>query len=726
MLAARRTLSSLTAVAFLALAILAMPIKANAKNDMNTSISEEGMATLIDSDGLARKTGTVSEIVDLAMKSGEFEGNSWRFDNGTPILAGKQKESIDSGGALQTLPQESIGWGIDVSRWNGTIDWSQVRDSGIDFAILRGGYGRGGVDEEFKANVAGCKANDIKFGVYFYAYSWDEASAADEAEQALVLLADAGVTPSDLALPVYYDMENEKDGKPAGVDYNNQYVFISGSDAFAGIAKSWARVIQANGYRVGFYSSLNWWNNYLTDPVFEDWDRWVAQYNRQLDYKGTFSIWQYTSGGTVSGINGRTDMNYLYNSHLIGGSAGGTAITGTWEHRNGKWYFIDSATGTYATGEHLIEGKWYWLDPNNGGARVSGFVRLPSFKTVYYDADGAMRYGEQFIDGKWYYFDVSTGAMKRGFQLLSDGSVKKWVYYAVDGHMLYNEQYINGGWYYLNPVTGAVTYDFVLLPTSDGGRKWVYYGPVGGDGRMRYGEQLINGGWYYLDPNTGAVTYGLVYLSDGDKWVYYGPEMGDGRMRYGEQLVDGVQRYFDPITGAADKIGYQNIAGHYQVSTRTVKAPQGIDSNYSYITPSRITLDASRDDCVDAVIARAFEYVGTPYREGLAAAPGVGIDAVGLVLQSLYAAGMDLTPLSPWDYHSSNGSQAAYVAKFWQSNRFGHVEYSLRKRGDLIVHDGSIAILTGNDRAIEATPTGVKEVELSQIENIEGLIRPFD
>lgn len=248
--------------------------------------------------------------------SNEAMANSWRFENGVPTAA----ETDSQGAALQavTLPDGAVGWGVDVSRWNGTIDWARAKAAGIDFAILRCGYGRGGIDEQFAANVRGCKENGIRFGVYLYAYSWDAESAAQEGYGTLQLLADAGVTPADLSLPVYYDMENQKDGVPAGVDDNDQYRFITGGpDAFAAIARAYCNVLQANGYRTGVYANLNWWNNYLTDPVFDSWDRWVAQYNYQNDYKGSYSFWQYTSTGTVDGIGGGVDLNYMYSQNYV-------------------------------------------------------------------------------------------------------------------------------------------------------------------------------------------------------------------------------------------------------------------------------------------------------------------------------------------------------------------------------------------------------------------------
>lgn len=225
---------------------------------------------------------------------------------GTPVRAGSV-----------TLPSGATGWGIDVSKWNGSIDWAKVKATGIDFVILRAGYGRGGVDERFTEYVKGCRDNGIRFGVYWYAYSWDAESAKREAEN--------GITPQSIDFPVYYDLENEKDGQPAGVDDSNQYRYITGAENFAAIAKAYCDVIKAAGYTPGYYSNLNWNRNYLTDPYFDTIDRWYAQYNSVPTFDKPFSMWQHTSTGTVDGISGNVDLNYSYGDFLDGVHGGNTS-----------------------------------------------------------------------------------------------------------------------------------------------------------------------------------------------------------------------------------------------------------------------------------------------------------------------------------------------------------------------------------------------------------------
>ena len=84
------------------------------------------------------------------------------------------------------------------------------------------------------------------------------------------------------------------------------------NDDLAAIAKTFCTTIESAGYQVGVYANLNWWNNYLTNPVFSQWSRWVAQYNYQCDYKGSYDIWQRMSKGSIPGIQGDVDVNFGY------------------------------------------------------------------------------------------------------------------------------------------------------------------------------------------------------------------------------------------------------------------------------------------------------------------------------------------------------------------------------------------------------------------------------
>ena len=466
----------------------------------------------------------------------------------------------------------------------------------------------------------------------------------------------------------------------------------------------------------------------------------------------------------------------------------GERLTGE-QYISGKWYWLDpDRDGAMATGftdlpsgktvlygedgamlygEQYVSGKWYFFNTTNG-TMATGLTKLPSGKTVLYGEDGAMLYGFQELPGggeayfdpvngsmaadKWvedgdsrYYFDSNGRFLaeirtdKTGMTLFSESGVQLYGwqdcdgirYYAdpESGYLVTGEAMIDGAWRYFDS-SGAMQTGFVLLdkPSAQASQKWVYYDL---DGAMLYGEQLINGSWYYLDPVNGAVTYGWKYLDREDKWVYYGPVMGNGKMRYGVQMIDGVRRYFDPVSGACDKIGYQNPPQYYQVSTRNVSLPSYASGGiFSYVSPSVISVDGTREDMINTMIARAYDYVGTPYKWDYACAPGVGVDCAGLVMQSLYACGMDLSPMNPWDHYYqglSGGWHSAYANYMWENGKFLHLSYSERQRGDILSWPGHVAIYMGNDMMIEAPAPGssVRICSSNIYGTPRGVLRPF-
>ncbi len=213
--------------------------------------------------------------------------DSWRYENGELI-----KDHYAIAPLADPYHPDATLRGIDVSRHQGRINWQQVKNAGIDFAIIRCGYGGNYTSQDdafFLYNATECERLGIPYGVYLYSYAKDTAQAGREADHALRLL--EGRT---LDYPVYLDMEDNS---------------TLGSD-FAAIASTFCGRLQAADYPVGIYASLYWWNTYLTDPCFDNWHRWIAQWNTTCSYTGTYALWQYTSSGAVPGINGPVDLNY--------------------------------------------------------------------------------------------------------------------------------------------------------------------------------------------------------------------------------------------------------------------------------------------------------------------------------------------------------------------------------------------------------------------------------
>ena len=181
------------------------------------------------------------------------------------------------------------------------------------------------------------------------------------------------------------------------------------------------------------------------------------------------------------------------------------------------------------------------------------------------------------------------------------------------------------------------------------------------------------------------------------------------------------------------KVGWQNPAEYPQVSPKTVVLPSYCVGEHTYVTPSRIARDATRNQCVDAFLARAREYLGTPYREPWAREPGVGIDCSGLVLQCLYATGMDLEHArgaekvggyNPYN-HFWVPEQTFNSMRWFENNTFMPVPVTEIRRGDLVFTNGHVAIYLGKEKIIEAI--GGKGVWITAL-NREALIgaqRPF-
>ena len=268
------------------------------------SDSGEQLSIGVEESGVDESNGEVPADDSTEMNSCEtdsLEPNSWRFENG--VLIDSDNGDIDAQSITDDpLPNGAIARGIDVSNYQGTVDWDMVKAAGIDFAILRVGPVYGKPDDSFERNAAECERLSIPYGVYYYSYARSVADANKEADRTLAWL--GGHHPS---LPVYYDLED---------NYILQDPNFS-KDKLAQIAQAFCNRMEAVGFKSGIYANLNWLNNYLDSPSLSGYDHWVAQYNWRCNYAGSYSFWQYSNSGNVPGVNGRCDMNYCFNGSLL-------------------------------------------------------------------------------------------------------------------------------------------------------------------------------------------------------------------------------------------------------------------------------------------------------------------------------------------------------------------------------------------------------------------------
>lgn len=232
-----------------------------------------------------------------------IEGKTYYFlSDGTPVtgdqIIGGVTYHFGSDGSLN---QSSGTFGIDVSKWNGSIDWRAVRASGVSYVIIRCGY-RGSStgalieDPTFKKNISGAKAAGLKVGVYFFTQAVTEAEAVEEASMCIALCKGYG-----LDYPIFMDVESgpRADFLDAGTRTN--------------IIRAFCETIRGGGYTPGVYANKTWLTSHMNASALGSYKIWLAQYNTSgPTYKGRYDLWQYTSKGTIQGIKGYVDCNQSY------------------------------------------------------------------------------------------------------------------------------------------------------------------------------------------------------------------------------------------------------------------------------------------------------------------------------------------------------------------------------------------------------------------------------
>ena len=189
--------------------------------------------------------------------------------------------------------------GIDVSHFQGNIDWNKVKGN-IDFAILRLGWignnNNHTLDTKFEKYYNACKSTGIPIGIYVYNYCNSEDTVKSGAEWTVNQLKDKGID-----LPIYIDMEDRS-------------IENLGKDKLTSICIAFNTVIENAGYWAGVYANLNWYTNYLNkDTIKARYTTWVAHYGISQDrYVGQYDMLQYYDTGKISGISGNVDMDIMY------------------------------------------------------------------------------------------------------------------------------------------------------------------------------------------------------------------------------------------------------------------------------------------------------------------------------------------------------------------------------------------------------------------------------
>ena len=556
-------------------------------------------------------TGNVpsaSSTSENAKGADQTNPNAWKKVNGV--------YQMPDGSAIQNV----LARGIDVSRWQGEINWSQVAADDVSFVML-GTRSKGAVDPYFHRNIQQASAAGVKVGVYIYSLATTVEMAEAEADFVLDLIHDYPVS-----YPVAFDMEDSTQGNLS-------------KEELAAIANAFCKKISDSGYYPIVYANENWLKNKL-DMSLMDYPVWVARYSARPSYQNPV-MWQATSTGSVKGINGNVDIDFQFKDFS------GQIPANTWRTINGKryyysnyakqknawaqdssdWYYMDSE-GLASTGWITVSGSRYYLDETTGKMQTGW--RQDQGKWYYLGGSGAVKKGWIEDNGAWYYTD-SNGIMQTGW-LDTDG---KRYYMESSGKMAVGWTNQNGKWYYLD-ASGALAKGWIqdngswycsdtngVMQTgwlSEGGKR--YY--LKGSGVMATGWREMDGAWYYFD-GSGAMTTGMIEVNG----LHYYMDPSTGRMAAGQTLEIGGAVYEAAADGHLIPQGQEESGSTNQESASdsagTASGSSGTSSN-PIIIPSNGSGNSSSSQNVPEPSAPVTGINGGP---GVSSAPSQGQVAAG-------------------------------------------------------------------------------------------------
>lgn len=250
-------------------------------------------------------------VADANVQLSKFESNEYGAHWGT---YNNTKAFFDYQNNLFVQQAKGV---IDVSEWQGDIDWAKAKADGVEGVIIRLGYGEGNnADKKARRNISECKRLGIPFGIYWYSYADTPSIAKGEGADVVAKLKQFGVNPSNLAYPVYYDLEKWTwEGHQPPTDPN----------VYNDIVNNWYSALQSAGYKnLSVYSYTSYLQGPLKHADIYAKTTWVAQYGARMGFDSfpTDSRgWQYTSSGKVDGISGNVDMNAFGNKAYVNGGS---------------------------------------------------------------------------------------------------------------------------------------------------------------------------------------------------------------------------------------------------------------------------------------------------------------------------------------------------------------------------------------------------------------------
>lgn len=339
-------------------------------------------------------------VADTNVQLSKFESNEYGAHWGT---YNNSKAFFDYQNNLFVQQAKGV---IDVSGWQGDIDWAKAKADGVEGAIIRLGYGEGNnADKKAQRNISECKRLGIPFGIYWYSYADTPALAKEEGTDVVAKLKQFGVNPSDLAYPVYYDLEKWTwEGHKPPTDPN----------VYNNIVNNWYSALQSAGYKnLGVYSYTSYLQGPLKHADIYAKTTWVAQYGARMGFDSfptNSRGWRYTSSGKVNGISGNVDMNAFGNKEyesLINllwvvrdeDIAVGASVNAPYTDLEYKWQSYNVNTGKWKTIVNWNSANWagwsddvgtYWLhlevrdaaSKTSVGEKTIAFAYVPGSKRI--------------------------------------------------------------------------------------------------------------------------------------------------------------------------------------------------------------------------------------------------------------------------------------------------------------------------------------------------------
>ena len=270
-----------------------------------TKSSYIGIGKVTSNDPLNVRTGpSTSYSIIGTLKNGDQVNILGRDRNWYKISANNLTGYVSSS-YIKLSPLEK---GIDVSKWNGNVDWDKVKADGIDYVIIRAGYGNSNVDPYFKSHIEGASKAGLKIGIYWFSYATSVEKAKEEAAKCLETIAPY---KNKISYPVFYDFEY------ASVDYATKMGVKITKDLSSKMAHVFLNEIKNAGYINGIYTNKDFGDRYFDEDILYNNYLWVAQYASTCTYPRPYMMWQFTEKGTINGIGTPSnpvyfDVNYTY------------------------------------------------------------------------------------------------------------------------------------------------------------------------------------------------------------------------------------------------------------------------------------------------------------------------------------------------------------------------------------------------------------------------------